>query len=414
MIKIFSDLALFNFILNTYAGEGPQMKITMIVGGGGDTYYELGLTHGLINNGIFVDLIGSDSMKGYQIVENKNVKFLNLRGDQNPNVSVVNKIFRVLKYYLRLLKYSFLADTKIFHIQWIGKFVYFERILLTLYYKILGKKLVFTAHNINARQRDENDNFLNIISLKYLYKVVDRIIVHTDKMKVQLIEEYNISKDKIDVVQYGINNMAKNTDLTNSKARKILGIDNETKLILFFGIITPYKGLEYLIYSLNILKKQFTNINLIIAGKVDVSCKNYWDNVQELIRENNLQDYITIKNEFIPDEDIEIYFKAADALILPYKYIYQSGILFLGLTFGIPIIATNVGSLNEFIDMEETGFLCQPQNADDLAEKIISYFHSDLYKNLEVNREKIMQYANEKYSWGKIGKMTTSVYKSII
>lgn len=82
--------------------------------------------------------------------------------------------------------------------------------------------------------------------------------------------------------------------------------------------------------------------------------------------------------------------------------------------FGLPVIATDVGSLKEDILEGKTGFVCKPEDPRDLANRIISYFQSDLFENLAANRNKIIQYANEKFSWKASGERTFDVYKSII
>ena len=183
------------------------MKITLLVGGGGDTYYELGLLSGLFVAGIHVDFIGSNYLREKSILKDERVSFYNLRGDQNPGALLHEKIIRILKYYIKLLKYAYKTDSKIFHIQWLSKFEYFDRIFVNAYFKLLGKKIVFTAHNVNARERDENDSFLNKLTLMFFYRIIDNIIVHTDEMKIQLVENYNIDSSKISVIPYGINNM---------------------------------------------------------------------------------------------------------------------------------------------------------------------------------------------------------------
>jgi len=116
---------------------------------------------------------------------------------------------------------------------------------------------------------------------------------------------------------------------------------------------------------------------------------------------------------YIPDEEVEIYFKSADVLILPYKHIFQSGVIFLSYNFGLPVIATDVGSLREDIVDGRNGFISEPESPDDLADKIEAYFHSDLYRNLNGNRSIIIQEANEKYSWEKIGDKTCALYTSL-
>jgi D-inositol-3-phosphate glycosyltransferase len=400
--------------LGAEVGRGKEMKVTLLVGGGGDMYYELGLCSGLISNGIHVEYIGSDSVKEMKIFENENVAFYNLRGSQKPDAPIVEKFFRILKYYLRLIHHAAKTDSRIFHIQWLNKFVYFDRILLNLYYKMLGKKLIFTAHNVNAGIRDGTDSFMNRLSLNFMYKLVDHIIVHTEKMKQQLIEGFGIQEDKVTVIPYGINDMVFKSDLTRMEARKKLNLDDGGRIALFFGVITPYKGLEYLLWALTKRREKDDPFRLIIAGKVDKKFSQYWKSVQRIAKEHNLGDYIIERIGYIADKDVEVYFKAADVLILPYKYIFQSGILFLAFNFGLPVIATDVGSLREFIIDGKTGFLCKPEDPDDLAEKINIYYNSHLFRNAEENREKIIGYANEKYSWGKIGEKTHDLYKSLL
>jgi glycosyltransferase involved in cell wall biosynthesis len=388
------------------------MKIALLTAGK-DRHYALGLLSGLVENDIHVDFIGNDDMQDADIVRNENVNYINLRGDQRENVSITKKIYRVLKYYFKLIKYAAQTNTKVFHILWLNKFIYFDRTLLNIYFKILGKKLVFTAHNINMRERDGNDNIINRLTLRFMYKILDNIFVHGDKLKLQLVTDYNVENNKITVIPYGINNTVPHTELTRAQARTKLQIDNNKKILLFFGNIAPYKGLEYLIDSMDYLRKKHNGFNLIIAGKIK-NCEDYWKHIKNIIDKHQLEDHVIQRIEFIPDEEIEYYFKSADVLVLPYKFIYQSGPLFLSYFFGLPVIASDVGSFKEDVVEGETGLICRPENPKDLANKIEQYFQSDLYKNMEINRNKIMNYANERYSWKNIGEKTAALYRHLL
>ena len=110
--------------------------------------------------------------------------------------------------------------------------------------------------------------------------------------------------------------------------------------------------------------------------------------------------------EYVPDADTEIYFKAADVLVLPYVHIFQSGVLFLGYNFGLPVIASDVGSLREDIVEGKTGFVCKPRDPVDLAKSIETYFSSELYRHLDARRQEIRDFANERYSWTRVGEIT--------
>jgi glycosyltransferase involved in cell wall biosynthesis len=389
------------------------MKVSILAGGGGDTYYEYGLTSALAQERVHVDFIGSDFLKDAEVLRDKYVSFYNLRGDQNPSAPGIKKILRVLKYYVKLIRYAYVTDSKLFHLQWCNKFVHFDRTILNIYYKLLGKKLVFTAHNVNAAIRDGKDSFLNRLTLRFMYKIMDHIFVHTVKMKQQLVDDFNIEENKITLIPYGINDKVYKSDLTSAQARKKLDLEITDQILLFFGVITPYKGLEYLLHALDTLNVKNTRIKLLIAGEIDARGQNYWRKLQSIIEEYDLRQNIIGKTEFIPDNEVEIYFKAADILILPYKYIFQSGILFLAYNFGLPVIASDVGSLREFVVEEDTGYICKPEDMQDLAEKINIYFRSDLYRNLQANRNKIMKYAKQKYSWKQIGEETCLTYRKV-
>src|SRR5207249_9834495 len=133
-----------------------------------------------------------------------------------------------------------------------------------------------------------------------------------------------------------------------------------------------------------------------------------------LMARSNICDRIIQRIEYIPDEATELYFKATDVLILPYTHIFQSGVLFLGYSFGLPVIAADVGSLKEEIIEGKTGFIFKPQDSSDLASKIEKYFKSDLFRNLEIRRPEIKTYANERYSWDKVAAITTAVYSELL
>jgi glycosyltransferase involved in cell wall biosynthesis len=280
---------------------------------------------------------------------------------------------------------------------------------MNVYYKMLGKKLLFTAHDINFRKLVGKDTIFNRLTLGFMYKIVDHIIVHTEKMKKELIEDFNIKEEKISVVPFGVNEVIPNTNLTGAQARRKLNLEDDEKIMLFFGNIAPYKGLDHLIKAMGYLKEK--NIKLIVAGRIKHDCRVYWENIHKFIEDNNLD--IIKRIEYIPEEEAEVYFKSADVLVLPYKHIFQSGVIFTAYHFGLPVVATDVGSLKEDIIEGKTGFVCKADDPEDLARKILLYYESDVFKNLEANRKQIIQYASEKYSWKKAGDKTFALYKRL-
>lgn len=390
------------------------MRKVSLLTGGKDLQYALGLLSGLIDRNIVIEFIGNDAMQKSELSIHPNVKFYNLRGDQSPNANLKKKIFRVIRYYSKLMSYAIRTDSKIFHILWLNKFLYFDRTLLNFYYKILGKKLIYTAHDINYRELVGEETLLNRISLWILYWTVDGIIVQTNKMKQQLVEEFNVNESKIKVIQFGIHDIVPNTEITTDQAREKLNLKNNAKTLLFFGNIAPYKGVEYLLLALDKLKGIYTDISLVIAGRIKKDCDSYWANLNKIIEEKDLEKFIFKRIEFIPENEVELYFKSADILILPYKEIFQSGLIFTSYRFGLPVIATDVGELKEIIDEGKTGFICEAGNYQDLASKIMLFYESELYIYLDRNRKDIIEYGKENFSWRKSGNEVYNLYLTVM
>ena len=381
--------------------------------GGWDKPYALGLASALVSRGIFFDFIGSDDVGAPELHNNLHVNFLKLRDSQNSDASVVIKIASVVAYYYRLIRYAATAQPKLFHVLWTNKFHVFDRTLLMLYYLCLGKKLVLTVHNVNAGKRDSNDSWLNRTSLKIQYHLSHHMFVHTELMKRELVADFRVTADKVSVIPFGINDTFPKTKLTTLEAKRQLSVSSSDKTLLFFGCIAPYKGLEYLVAALTTLARTDTAYRLIIAGGPKRPLE-YWGKVRQMIGISDLSDRIIERIGFVPDEKVELYFKAADILILPYTHIFQSGVLFLGYSFGLPAIAADVGNLKEEVIEGETGFVFKPRDSVDLADKIDKYFNSDLFHNLEARRSEIRAYANERYSWDKVATITTAVYSHLL
>jgi Glycosyl transferases group 1 len=115
---------------------------------------------------------------------------------------------------------------------------------------------------------------------------------------------------------------------------------------------------------------------------------------------------------FIPDDQVEPYFKAADAVVIPYVDIFQSGVPFLAFSFGLPVIATDVGSLRDDVT-EATGLLCRPKDSADLARAITDFYRSALYPTTDEVRRRIRGFAEDRHSWAAVSERTMNVYVNV-
>ncbi len=384
-----------------------------ILTGGGDRPYALGLASSLIAEGITFDFIGSDFLESPELRQSPQVRVFNLRGDVSPGASLFQKIVRVAKYYARLVRYAATSEARIFHILWNNKIEIFDRTVLLLCYRLFGKRLAFTVHNVNAAKRDGSDGVINRLTLKAQYRLLDHLFVHTERMKQDLRIDFKVPPAKVSVIPFGMNTTVPNTALTGTEARQRVGLGGSDEALLFYGNIAPYKGLEYLIEAMPQVLKVLPNCRLIIAGRPKGS-ESYWGAIARRIDALGLNSIIIQRIEYVPDADTEVYFKAADVLVLPYTNVFQSGVLFLGYNFGLPVIASDVGSLKEDIIEEKTGLICKPCDPIALANAIGHYFSSDLYRSLASNRQAIHRFACERYSWTAVASITRSVYDALL
>ena len=382
--------------------------------GGDDRSYAHGLAVSLAAAGVAVEFIGSDALDGEVLRRNEKIRFLNLRGDQSEDAALVTKIVRLSRYYLRLVAYASSTSAPVLHILWNNKFELFDRTLLMLYYRMCGKRVVLTAHNVNAAKRDGQDDWLNRLTLAIQYRLSSHLFVHTEKMRLELREEFGVPEGKISVIPFGLNDTSPRTGLTGMQARERLGIESDELVLLFFGQIAPYKGLRYLVEALPAICRRLPRARLVIAGKVKRGSEDYWRSIEMTLSEMDCRNRLLCRIEHIPDQDIEVYFKAADALVVPYVQIFQSGVPFLAYSFGLPVLATDVGSLSEEIIDGETGLVCKPCDIDSLTTMVTRYANSELYRQLVSRRPAIADAARERHSWTRVAEITRAVYEALV
>ena len=376
-----------------------------------DRPYAFGLAMALVSKHVGVDIIGGDEIDSPELHVTPNLRFLNFRGEQSQESGFTNKLWKLLVYYTRLIRYAARSKPKILHILWNNKIELFDRTLLMLYYKMMRKKLALTAHNVNRARRDGNDSLLNRLTLRIQYRLCDHIFVHTRKMKDELYQDFGVSEKKVTIIRHPINNAFPDTALTPSEAKQKLGLRDDERAILFFGKIRPYKGIERLLAAFRLLVTKRPDYRLVLAGEPKKGSEAYRDEIEQTVEKGFKPGQIILRIQFIPDDEMEVYLKAADVLVLPYKQIFQSGVLFLAYSYGLPVVATDVGSFREEIVEGETGFLCKPGDVADLASTLAKYFASDLYRGLGARRPEIREYARRVHSWDAVAELTRKAYE---
>lgn len=178
--------------------------------------------------------------------------------------------------------------------------------------------------------------------------------------------------------------------ISKSEALKKLSISEciDKKVLLFFGIIRDYKGLDILLYTLQLLDDSYI---LIVAGEVYGSFEKY----ENIIKEKKLEKKVKLYNRYIDDAEVTNYFSAADVCVLPYRSATQSGITNISYHFEVPVISTNVGGLAETISHGRTGLIAEEVNEKALLKQIKNFY--EVYNPKEFAQN--IQHYNKENSW---------------
>lgn len=165
------------------------------------------------------------------------------------------------------------------------------------------------------------------------------------------------------------------------EARSILKLDEQQPVILYFGLIRPYKGLDILIRALGTIHEQLKNYKAYILGEAYENEQKYKD----LIQSSGVEANVIYRNEFVSDEDLPLYFAACDVLVLPYRSATQSGIIGIAFQMDRPVIATQVGGLGEYIEEGKTGYLVTPEDPEALGVAILKFFEGNDRVSMSAN-----------------------------
>lgn len=362
--------------------------------------YTICLADALNNEGVKVTLI-TPSNREIKSSADFNVK--KWIPSKDPAESSISKLAAYPVFLLKTLILVYRQKQPVIHFQF---FRFKTDIFFLVLLSLLGRKTVYTAHNIFPHERKNSDLWLNYI----LYKFAWRIILHSETVQRKLLDNFNINPAKTAIVPHGNFDIYKPSELpTQNEAREYFNLNSGDKVLLFFGYIKEYKGLDLLLKAFKLLSEEGQAIKLLIAGYP--ATKKLWESYSQIIEEIRDKSNIILRLEFIPSSDVALYFSAADYVVLPYKRIDHSGIIHLAYSFNKPVIATMVGDFQESIDEGKSGFLVNSQDEKDLAITIKKALEN--YDNISDMGEYISFLNRTRYSWEEAAKKTIKVYEGI-
>ena len=195
---------------------------------------------------------------------------------------------------------------------------------------------------------------------KLIRNLASEYVVHSEADRKLVSERYDIQEKKISIMVHGLYDQYPKIETENAK--KELDIDSEY-VVLFFGLLRPYKGASYLVRAFEALPETIrSKSTLVIAGEP-------WEDkeVLSLVKDSPYSNQIRMFSEYISDEQVPYIFSSSDVLVLPYTRASQSGVAHIGISYGMPIIASKVGGLAESLDKYKGTVFVSPQDVQELA-----------------------------------------------
>lgn len=226
------------------------------------------------------------------------------------------------------------------------------------------EKILFVCHNVFPHERFPLDRLLTKWTLGCgRYFITQSKMDARDLLSVKHDAVYRVTPHPT----YG---MFCRQGMSMSKAREQLKIDQGQRVLLFFGFVRKYKGLQYLLEAMKLLKEKDFKVQLWVVGDFGEDKDEY----VEQIRRFEIEDQVQMVEGYVPDDEVEKYFAASDLVVLPYLSATQSGIVQIAFGFEKPVLVTEVGGLPDVVTNGKTGYVVEPRSAEMIAEAIMDYY----------------------------------------
>ncbi len=375
----------------------------------GMAFYSYKLANALAERGLRVTQFVEDQYE----LENLPIKFTKARvlsgkyTGVNSNQGKIRRIVKIIGAYCynsRKFYYYVKRDSpEVVHLQ---SFLFYPiEWYLVNRLRMTDSRIVLTVHNVLPYKfYTLRFTKLELMILRYIYNVADKLIVHSENNKQQLLKNFSLESDKVVVIPHGEYSIEKECrEVSESEARSRLGVKKKERIILFFGYIRKIKGLDVLLEAFDQVAERFQDIVLIIAGSV-IEGQSF-DQYRQIMDRMRHGYKVRCFLEYVQFDKIPTFFRPADIVVLPYiEFSAQSGVLHLAQGFGKPVIVTNVGGLPEAVDDHETGLIVPPGDVTRLADALAYLLGNDRLRT--TMGQQAQKRATEKFSWNAIAKIT--------
>lgn len=267
--------------------------------------------------------------------------------------------------------------------------------------RVIGLKTVLTVHDVESFAGEGS-----VVSARKIFGAADRLIAHNSVSRSELVNRLGIAPERIDIVPHGHYLAFVNNIPSREQSRMHLGLSDEM-VLLFFGQIKQVKGLDVLLDALAIMKPNKNKLRLLIAGKV---WKDDFKKYAEQIKKLGLVDIVQTDIRYIPDDQASVYYAASDLVVLPYRRIYQSGVLLMAMSYGRAVLTSDLPGMTEIVCDGKNGFLFKSEDAQSLADRLTMILHDP--DSVVRVAEAGLKTACTDHDWNRIGRMTWESYNA--
>jgi len=372
--------------------------IEPVGGHGGMDHYDFGLCNGLTQAGLRVILYTCDETKN-PITANYIIKkyFRNIYSKKHVLFRGIFFMSAIFKVFTDILFKS--IPTVHFHFFYVG----FLQFIIIFISKILGLNIIVTVHDVESLINKKK----NYLLARITYNLCNKLVVHNDFSKAELLSRLKIESKKINVIPHGNYLHIYSKIINRKKAKTKFGVLPHEKVLLFFGQIKSVKRLDLLLSAFAKVLKEQPNTRLIIAGKVvDVPFFQYQAKINALGLTNNCICLI----RYIKNKEVPLLFASSDMVVLPYGRIYQSGVLLMAMSFSRAAVVSDIPGMLDIVKDQDTGYVFQNGNLKALASCLLECLGDNSH------REKIARNGfnmiKKNHDWELIGKLHAILYTS--
>jgi len=368
--------------------EGLRVEMMETGGWGGIHYYVYGLCQGLAAEP--VDLVWLTHEK-HEL-------------EDRPHHFPLARVFRrepYLRSLARLWRRWRVRRPQLLHLQ--SLLAPRKELLLFALCRLLGIRVVMTVHNVLPHEERPLEKSLYAL----YYRLADALILHSEQNRRRLLELVpGLEQGRLHLVEHGNYEHFADLELEKQEARRQLGLPAQARIALFFGALRPYKGVDLLIAAVGPVRRACPESFFVVAGHVLVGERSQYEAQAAALGLGPAD--LELRFSYLSTAQAIAYVCASDLVVLPYRQIYQSGVLLWAYSFGRPVLATRVGSFPECVEEGRSGWLVDPEDPRALEQALIRALSDPA--GLAKAGAHARRLAHTRFGWAEAARRTMQIY----